>query len=327
MTPPAIDKPRGNHLEEVAFAELFATWDQDFVNSAQGVEAVDEVLYRRQARAERYAVGWMARCLALGQARIVEVGCGTGVASIPLASRCRCLLGLDIDPRSIAVARARARHCQTAGNVEFIQVAPEHLLDRALSGLPDADVFVLYAVLEHMTPAERLDCLRRMWWKLPVGGAVVVVETPNRLTWEDKHTAYTDFFHMLPDEYALDYARRSPRPGLAEVFGGFDAANFRESRYRWGLGASFHEFELAFEEDLNEILVADGLEPEMVQMFPVEADELALRKYFLDRRIPQPIGFSRAVLNLVFRKPASRSEREANARYNEQSRQRLSRAE
>jgi hypothetical protein len=37
-----------NHLEKVAFEKLFSTWDQDFVNSPQGAEAVDEVLYQRQ---------------------------------------------------------------------------------------------------------------------------------------------------------------------------------------------------------------------------------------------------------------------------------------
>jgi SAM-dependent methyltransferase len=250
---------------------------------------------------------------------VVEVGCGTGAASIPLARLCKRLVGLDIDGNSILVANARAEHYGASENVTFLTVAPEELLDRALSCEPEANVFVLYAVLEHLTPSERLHYLRVMWQTLPMHGAIVVIETPNRLTWEDKHTAYMDFFHMLPDEYVSAYSEKSPRSHFAETMRQLAGPSFRESRYRWGLGASFHEFELAFKENLNEILVADGLEQEMIDMFLVEEDELALRRYFLARSIDQPIGFSRAVLNLIFRKPASLAERQANVAYNEHS--------
>lgn len=311
-----------NHLEKVAFEKLFSTWDQDFVNSPKGAEAVGEVLYQRQRRAETYAIKWMNQFLPLSDAAVVEVGCGTGAASIPLARICKRLVGLDIDPNSIEVAKARAEYCGARDNVEFLTVAPEQLLEKALVCLDRANVFVLYAVLEHLTPTERLHYLQAMWQALPEGGAIVVIETPNRLTWEDKHTAYMDFFHMLPDEYVRAYAERSPRPHFAETMKRLDEVSFRESRYRWGLGASYHEFELAFSENLNEIVVADGLEPEMTDMFPIEADELALRQYFVRRGVAQPIGFSRAVLNLIFRKPSSATERQANVTYNERSRAR-----
>lgn len=308
-----------NHLEKVAFEKLFSTWDQNFVNSPKGAEAVDEVLYQRQKRTETHAVKWLNQFLPLRDAAVVEVGCGTGAASIPLARICGRLAGLDIDLNSIEVAKARAEHYGAGDNVEFIQVAAEVLLEKALACFERPDVFVLYAVLEHLTPSERLHYLKAMWQALPEGGAIVVVETPNRLTWEDKHTAHMDFFHMLPDEFVRAYAERSPRPYFAETMKQLDEASFRESRYRWGLGASFHEFELAFSENLNEIVVADGLELEMTNMFPIEADEVALRQYFIRRGVTQPIGFSRAVLNLIFRKPSSATERQANVNYNEAS--------
>jgi 2-polyprenyl-3-methyl-5-hydroxy-6-metoxy-1,4-benzoquinol methylase len=315
MTEPAMK----NHLEKVAFEKLFSTWGQDFVNSPKGAEAVDEVLYQRQERAETYAVKWLNQFLPLREATVVEVGCGTGAASIPLARICKRLVGLDIDHNSIEVAKARAEYCGARDNVEFLPVVPEQLLDKALVCVERVDVFVLYAVLEHLTPLERLHYLQAMWKALPEGGAIVVIETPNRLTWEDKHTAYMDFFHMLPDEYVRAYAERSPRPYFAETMKGLDEASFRESRYRWGMGASFHEFELAFSENLNEVVVADGLEQEMTSMFPIEADEVALRQYFIRRGVAQPIGFSRAVLNLIFQKPSSATERHANVNYNERS--------
>ncbi len=307
-------------FEEAAFDALFSTWDQDFVNSPEGAAAVDEVLYQRQQRAETYAVKWISRFLDLSRANVVEIGCGTGAASIPLARICRTLKGLDIDGHSIELARLRAAYHEVRDNVEFLAVAPEGLLDAALGCAQDVDVFVLYAVLEHLTPLERLQYLRAMWDRLPDGGAIVVIDTPNRLTWEDKHTAYIDFFHMLPDEYVCDYADRSPRPFFEKTMRSLDPTRFRELRYRWGLGASFHEFELALTERLDEVVVADGLEQEMVDMFPVGEDEVALRKYFLSRGIEQPIGFSRAVLNLIIQKTASPSQRQANTVYNARSR-------
>lgn len=308
-------------FEEAAFDALFSTWDQDFVNSPEGADAVDEVLYRRQQRAETYAVRWLARFIDLGDANIVEIGCGTGAASIPLARICKRLTGLDIDGHSIELARLRAAYHEARDNVEFLAVAPEGLLSAALECAEDVDVFVLYAVLEHLTPLERLQYLRAMWDRLPDGGAIVVIDTPNRLTWEDKHTAYMDFFHMLPDEYVCDYAARSPRPSFKKTIRNLDPVNFRESRYRWGLGASFHEFELALGEKLDEIVIADGLEQEMVDMFPVGEDEVALTKYFLDRDIEQPIGFARAVLNLIIRKTESPARRQSNRACNTRSRE------
>lgn len=306
-------------FEQAAFDALFSTWDPDFVGTPEGADAIDEVLYRRQQRAEAHAVKWLSRFLDLPNSNVIEIGCGTGAASIPLARVCRKLTGLDIDAHSIELARLRAVYHGVHDNVEFMAVTPERLLDAALECAREVDVFVLYAVLEHLTPAERVHYLRAMWDSLPAGGALVVIDTPNRLTWEDKHTAWMDFFHMLPDEYVCDYAGRSPRPFFEKTMRGLDQANFREQRYRWGLGASFHEFELALSEKLDEIVVADGLEQEMVDLFPVGEDEVALRKYFLSRGIAQPIGFSRAVLNLILRKTASPSERQANATYNARS--------
>lgn len=305
-----------NEFEEVAFSSLFSTWDQQFLATPEGEKAMQEVLYDRQRRAEAFSIKWLARFHDLSTAVVVEIGCGTGATTVPLSDRCQAVLGLDIDDHSIQVAVARSRHCGVADKARFETVAPEHMLDAALTMQPDANLFLLYAVLEHLTPDERLSYLSAIWKRLPPGGAIVVIETPNRLTWEDKHTTFSDFFHMIPDEYVVRYVDKTRRPGFANVMKEVSAERLKETRYRWGLGASFHEFEIAFEEPLIDILVADGLEQEMVDMFPVEPDEIALRKYFVDRNLSQPIGFSRSVLNLIFRKPNSESDRARTREYN-----------
>jgi 2-polyprenyl-3-methyl-5-hydroxy-6-metoxy-1,4-benzoquinol methylase len=305
-----------SEFEKVAYSRLFSTWDAQFLATPEGEKAMQEVLHDRQHRADVFSIKWLARFHDLSTATVVEVGCGTGASTVPLSTHCRAVLGLDIDDRSIRVAVERSRHYGVSNKIRFETVAPEKMLEAALTMQPDADVFLLYAVLEHLTPEERLSYLSTMWKRLPVGGAIVVVETPNRLTWEDKHTTFCDFFHMIPDEFVVRYVDRTRRPGFAGAIKEVPAERLKETRYRWGLGASFHEFEIAFGEALADILVADGLEQEMVDMFPVEADEIALRRYFIDRQVAQPIGFSRSVLNLIFRKPGSESERERNREYN-----------
>jgi S-adenosylmethionine-dependent methyltransferase len=107
------------------------------------------------------------------------------------------------------------------------------------------DFIIFFAALEHMSIAERLAALRDTWQLLPVGGMLVVVETPNRIWFYDGHTALLPFFHWLPDELAFQYARFSPRENFRERFTDYSDPELREQFVRAGRGMSFHEFDLA----------------------------------------------------------------------------------
>lgn len=90
-----------------------------------------------------------------------------------------------------------------------------HGLDSILAAVAarqgEIDVFLLYAVLEHLTVSERLAVMRLARELVKPGGAIVVCETPNRLIYFDHHTAQMPFFHLLPDELALACYQRSER--------------------------------------------------------------------------------------------------------------------
>jgi hypothetical protein len=73
--------------------------------------------------------------------------------------------------------------------------------------------------------------------------------------------------------------------------------------HRWGSGLSFHEFEIAFEQGLNGLILCNGYEYEIINWFVPNTEERMLVSYFLDREIKQDIGFARTVLNFVFQKP------------------------
>ena len=68
------------------------------------------------------------------------------------------------------------------GNVELeLHPGRRRSWTRSRARRGEVDVFLLYAVLEHLTVAERLAVLRLAREVVKPDGAIVVCETPNRL--------------------------------------------------------------------------------------------------------------------------------------------------
>lgn len=57
---------------------------------------------------------------------VLDIGCGTGQQAIALAQRCKKVVGIDISPNMIKIAREKAKSCGV-NNVEFICVDFEEL--------------------------------------------------------------------------------------------------------------------------------------------------------------------------------------------------------
>ena len=123
----------------------------------------------------------------------------------------------DIDNGSVDAARARARILGQE-NITFHVEPAAGLLARVRRDHPEgtADVVVLFAVLEHQHPLERLETLSACWGMLREGGLLVVVETPNRLAYFDPHTSLLPFFSMLPPEIAVRYAEKVAAADVCE---------------------------------------------------------------------------------------------------------------
>ncbi len=320
ITPPIPPTPPG--LAAALDELVFSTWDQDFLKTEAGKRGRDDVITSRFEAALRFTIPWLSEHIDLETARIVEIGCGSGSSTAALALHSRRVEGYDIDERSVRAASAR---CESYGlkNVALHAVTPESLLPTVIAQAKDIDVFMLYAVLEHLTYRERLDTLATLWKALPPGGSLVVIETPNRFTYVDRHTTDSAFFHLLPDELAFAWIDRVPRFAFKDSMRGPLAegpAAASLSRIRWGLGASYHEFRLAIDEPLEEIIVADGFEREMTDFFPREADEELLVKFFREHPVTEPIGFARGVLNFILRKPRNDEDRASARAFNEERR-------
>jgi hypothetical protein len=56
--------------------------------------------------------------------------------------------------------------------------------------------------------------------------------------------------------------------------------------------------------DYGDFLVAGGFEPEILDWFPCTIEEELLRWYVQHKNFAIPLGFTRCVLNLIFRKPS-----------------------
>jgi ubiquinone/menaquinone biosynthesis C-methylase UbiE len=261
----------------------------------------------RNEYAARAFIPWIEKSHPLTDALVVEFGCGNGAVSCAVGGAARQLIGVDIDAAAVVEGRSHAK-ARGQSNIELSAGRFEELEERVRALTGDVDVFLLFATLEHMTIAERLDVLGLAREVVADDGCIVVCESPNRLLPWDHHTSQLPFFGMLPDELALCYSSRSPRQDFTQEV----AAALQESPsagleklIRWGRGVSFHEFERVFD-DFPANVIACNYEPELLDDREVHREELALARFLKRTRPDIPPSFSRYWLDLIIaRRPTA----------------------
>jgi len=244
----------------------------------------------RLERARQQIVPWVSSYVKLAGTTVFEIGCGTGSSTVAFAEQGAFVLASDVHEASLEVARARLKgHGLSAQCILH-------------DGMPDGapDVILMYAVLEHMTLQERLAAISAAWTSLKPGGFIVVVETPNRLWFDDQHTSLENFFHWLPDDLALKYAASTSRAEFNEIV-------TPTQLVRHGRGVSFHDFEVAMGVSASELPVVSCLTEwirQQTKSHRVESNVLR-RRY---ERILQEIrpdlhqGFCLEYLDLLLKK-------------------------
>jgi 2-polyprenyl-3-methyl-5-hydroxy-6-metoxy-1,4-benzoquinol methylase len=255
----------------------------------------------RRRRAAEHLIPWIEQTVPLAGRTVLEYGAGNAAVSCAFAERAERVIGLDIDPGWIELGNEELRR-RGVGNVELELHSVERIEAAAAARRGQVDVFLLYAVLEHLTVAERLRVLELAREVVRPDGAIVVCETPNRLIYFDHHTARMPFFHLLPDELALEYRDRS---GRAEFKAAIEEAALAgheralEAIVRWGRGVSFHEFEVVFGERLSEHVLASNYDPLLFGERPVHPDEVILARYLRRWRPDLAPVWSRYWLDLI----------------------------
>jgi hypothetical protein len=231
----------------------------------------------RHLKAQLCVLPWIEQTMPLRGKTVFEYGCGNAPVTCALGSRADQAIGVDIDGGAIEAGR-EAVTARGLGNVELIAVPVRDIAARVADLAAGVDVFLFYAVLEHMTISERLELLGVARGAVNAGGAIVVCELPNRLLPFDAHSSGLPFFDQLPNELALGYYERSPRKDFREAMDAVrDAAPERASERlaRWGRGGSYHEFELAFG-DLSQHVMASNYDELMMPVRGLVDGERAL---------------------------------------------------
>lgn len=229
-------------LEESLKANYFSQRSAEYLLTPEGIYDWEDHTHRRLKRARSEVVPWVSDSATLEGKVVVEVGCGTGSSTVAFAEQGARVIATEVDAASLKVAETRLRSHGLSADLRLQSGPPLH----------SADIVVLYAVLEHMTLSERISTLKEVWNSLSVGGIIVVVETPNRLWFSDRHTSLINTFHWLPDDLALLYVNRSARNDFNGITTSLELA-------RWGRGVSFHDFEVALECQASEIPVISSL--------------------------------------------------------------------
>jgi S-adenosylmethionine-dependent methyltransferase len=165
-------------------------------------------------------VPWIDAAFDLTNARVLEIGCGSGSASLAVAQRCHSVPAFDIDRPSLDLAKQRAAYLGVQ-NITFAELPDTWATLENIGTFRERlhganDLVLLAAVLEHLLHEERIPVLRALWGVLRPGGIMVIYDTPNRLHRFDSHTFFLPFAHWLPDDLMLAYMHRSSRKDLTE---------------------------------------------------------------------------------------------------------------
>ena len=306
LPPSSLSDAQRAEIGAALLETFFAGRDAQFLDSDWGKKAQEDHIWLRFERFQRHVIPWIERVFDLRSKTILEYGCGTGSISAALAGRCEHLYGYDMSDKSVEAARRRLEILELSHAATLTCEAPEKLLERIKADHPEGvDAFVLYAVLEHQKLDERLATLTAAWELLRPGGILLISDTPNRLSYLHYHTSEVPFYDCLPDELALRYASRSPRPGFRDGMAKANAVSHEHAvdvLDRWGRGVSFHEFEEAIG-PLDSLVVADGYQPEILHWKQPTLAEQLLLTFFVEGELSLPVAFSRLSLDLILQKP------------------------
>lgn len=166
--------------------------------------------------------------------RVLEVGCGHGLLSTYLAcsSPARRVVGVDIDGRKLAVARAAAAGLGPGeAEVRFAQVTPDEVCPGPWEAVVIADVLYL------LSPARRARLVGAYARTLVPGGVLVVKEVDDRPGWKAALVRVQE--RMATGVLGITAGEELAFPSLAELaatvtLAGLDAIARRVDRgYPW----------------------------------------------------------------------------------------------
>jgi len=212
---------------------------EECVQTQLGKSYFFKSLYGSLGRYRNEMIPWLESIHPLKNAKILEIGCGTGVLTCALCEQGADVTAIDINEQYLDACKKRLEIYGLRAQIDFFNAAD---IKQRFSG--GFDYIIYAATLEHMTYAERLTTIKAAYDMLGSNHQYIVVSnTPNRLWHTDTHTSLEPFYHWLPDNMAVDYAKLTRREDFKNLFDGTEESPVTLAR--WGRGVSYHEFEIA----------------------------------------------------------------------------------
>ena len=244
-----------------------------------------------------HIIPWLSAVKPIKHSKILEIGCGTGTSTLALAEQGAIVTAIDIDNGALTVAKDRLRIARQNADFHFASATEVKGLFKHL----DFDFIIFFASIEHMTIEERIMSLRDVWSMLKPSSYLVIIESPNRLWYNDLHTSLLPFFHWLPDELAFMYSKYSSRIIFKDSYRDLDEKNMLHF-LRMGRGISFHEFEIAITSisDLNIVSSLD--EYEKLDFIKYSRKQLKYISFLRSLKKGVQKGFCYPYLNIIIKK-------------------------
>lgn len=276
------------------------------VMELRGLPGMGEYELSRVRTAELYFVPALVESLGdLSRLTALEIGCGKGPKSAVFGELFKKYVGVDLNQKEIDIARSNLMkiggraECHFANGIEVARDPTRFGFEKK------PDVLIMFAVLEHLLPEERVELIGLMKEVVDGGGAVLFAETPNRLVAHDAHSSQLHFAQSLPVDLMLRYVQNSKHQQWLRSL--HEWGNDTTALHRVGLGLSYHDFELDFADDTRRMPLAfSGWSHHMMSNQPVQNDEVALLQYFSDNNLPVHAGFARYWLDGLLFKNAKR---------------------
>ena len=256
-------------------------------------------LWRNSTAAYHHAALLRRKLGNLGHLTALEIGSGNGMKSLGWSALFRRYIGIELDEARMQAAESwRRRFGMT--NLEFHHANAAAFIDRLHDyDIDRVDVLILYAVLEHLTIAERREILALAHRVYADGGVVLIDECPNRLSRFDSHSFHLPFVQWLPPEMMLAYIEQhSNRDDLKDIIARSTTPSV--SLFRAGVGVSFHEFDLFWPAFPEVVVGGDGYDMEMMNLNPLVADDVSLLDYFRDAKLGQHRLFTKHLISGLF---------------------------
>ena len=178
-----------------------------FVRNAKLYELVLEGMWKR-GEEDALAISSLLQDIGLGGCRILDVPCGIGRVSIPLAQLGYTVAGLDFSPHLVSVATLKARRF---GVERRVSLAVGSMLDltRFEKGSFDCAINV-FTSIGYGSQEEDADFFKQLRDVVRTGGVLVISGLRNR-DYIVRHTAQNVFEEseklLVLDRYSFDVAR------------------------------------------------------------------------------------------------------------------------